>query len=107
MPIKTDDTHLYLMHNGQMIPFSSIQIVNTLDMSDNQVETFSASELTCGFEISARISNGARDILLGKCWTNAARRTIRLNKRHKEKLRRQKLKEEIGHEHADMGRTGS
>ena len=107
MPIDFDDTQLFLRSDdGVLIPFNGIGTAE-LCTTDTTYAGITAEDLRAPMEFSCTIKmkNGAMDILIGRWWTKAAQRVIRLEKRHKEKLRRKKLKEEQGHEHADMGRT--
>lgn len=93
--------------DGAKVPFNGI---GTAEIADTHAYNGITVEDLCKpmeFSFSLRMRKGMTDILLGRYWTKRAQRAIRWNKRHKEKLRRQKLKEGTGHGHADMGGTGS
>ena len=81
--------------DGTKVPFNGIGTVEIADTCNATYSGFTAEDLwspaECSFSI--RMRRGMADILLGWYWTKRAQRAIRWNKRHKEKLRRQKLKE--------------
>ena len=95
MPIDFDDTQLFLRSDdGVLIPFNGIGTAE-LCTADTTYAGIAAEDLRAPMEFSCtvKMKNGAIDILFGRRWTKAAQRVIRLEKRHKEKQRRQKLKE--------------
>lgn len=86
---------LLAVKDGKPVPFDEIKVAEIADTGNATYAGFTADELCSPAELSfsIRMRSGTIDVLCGRCWTKAAQRAIRWNKRHKEKLRRQKLKE--------------
>lgn len=109
MPIDDagDMTFFLIGEDGKAVPFYGLGTAGIEDASEYAWLAFMDPSTSIEFTMNIRMKRGVQDILLGRPWTNAARRAIRLSKRQKEKQRRQRLKEGQGHEYADMGGTGS
>ena len=108
MPIEDagDMTFFLIGEDGKAVPFYGIGTAEIDDASGYAGLAFMDPNTSIEFTMNVRMKRGARDILLGRPWTNAAWRAIRWSKRQKEKQRRQRLKEGQEHEYADMGGTG-
>ena len=96
MPTELENNaQLYFIDpDGNWIPFNGIGTAE-LCTADTTYAGITAEDLRAPMEFSftVKMKKGAIDILFGRRWTKAAQRVIRLEKRHKEKQRRQKLKE--------------
>ena len=112
MPTKTEENmHFYFIDSdGNWQPFNGIVDAESIPMVTSD-EPYSAeclkelAEMEFIFEATTKARRGMYDVIAGRIWTKAAQRYIRWSKRQKEKQRRLKLKEGIGHEYADMGRA--
>ena len=100
MPTELENNaQLYFIdQDGNWIPFSGAIDVSTIEdkpydlpYSAEHLKDVGNMEFTINTVI--RKQRGLYDVLTGRIWTKAAGRYIRWSKRHKEKQRRQKLKE--------------
>ena len=102
--VNLDENKLYIRGNdGRYVPFVGITEIKEIRQNPVEIQppvTYDKlafnTDISFTMTLTKPMRKGQIDILCGITWTSAARRYIRLGKRHKEKERRRKLKHEAG-----------